>query len=223
MDAFLKDALGQVLTGQVWPLDSVFLDFFDEQARQVWKSQIDHFFETINFDGLWLDMNEATNYCTAVCYYDQRAPSPVRKRLSYIPTERNLETKSLSLDATHKNGWLQLDTHSLYGTSEVMATNEWFTYKKKRPMIIERSGYSGVGKYGSKWLGDNYSTIDYLRYSVTGTMLSNVMGIPLTGADICGFNGNTTAELCARWYMIGAFYPFSRNHNHRESISQDPN
>jgi len=24
-------------------------------------------------------------------------------------------------------------------------------------MIIERSGFAGIGKYGSRWMGDNYS------------------------------------------------------------------
>lgn len=79
-----------------------------------------------------------------------------------------------------------------------------------------------MGKFASRWLGDNFASIDYLHYSVKGTMMMGMLGIPLAGADICGFIGDTTPELCARWTVVGAFYPFARNHNNWGQISQEP-
>lgn len=46
-------------------------------------------------------------------------------------------------------------------------------------------------------------------------MNMNMFGIPLVGGDICGFmnkaeNNSFYQEMCARWYGVGAFYPFAR-------------
>lgn len=45
---------------------------------------------------------------------------------------------------------------------EVKATHDWFKKNNKRTFIIERSSYAGMGKYGSRWLGDNYSSEYYM-------------------------------------------------------------
>ena len=58
--------------------------------------------------------------------------------------------------------------------------------------------------------------------SVLGVMSMNMFGVPLTGSDICGFGGDTFGELCARWHWVGAFQPFSRNHNAYGANPQEP-
>jgi alpha-glucosidase (family GH31 glycosyl hydrolase) len=84
---------------------------------------------------------------------------------------------------------------------QVKASNAWFKSQKKRPMIISRSSYAGMGKYGSKWLGDNHATVTDMEISVISSMKMNIFGIAFIGADICGFAGpQTTPDLCTRWH-----------------------
>lgn len=175
------------------------------------------FHQNVSFDGLWLDMNEASNFCNGVCYPDQHLEDSQVYKLPYVPTGRDIEIKSINMDAVHmpaEGGEVaELDAHSTFSTLQTKATHGWFQKNGMRTMIIARSAFAGQGNHASRWLGDNFSDEQMMGFSVTGVMLSNILGIPLVGSDICGFIGNTNKDLCARWHHVGAFYPFSRNHN----------
>lgn len=85
-------------------------------------------------------------------------------------------------------------------------------FSDKRQLLFSKSSSAGIGKFGTTYLGDIDSDATNMGYSVTSTMSHSILGMPLTGADVCGSNGNANAELCARWYTVAAFQPFSRNH-----------
>jgi len=94
----------ETLVGEVWPNDAAYPDFFNPTTATWWKKWLTSLHKTLPFDGVWEDMNEASNFCNGVCYASQAVTIPVKNKLKYIPTGRDLETKSMPLDATHYNG-----------------------------------------------------------------------------------------------------------------------
>ncbi|CCM04538.1 uncharacterized protein FIBRA_06719 [Fibroporia radiculosa] len=127
-------------------------------------------------------------------------------------------------NAVHANGLIEYDTHNLFGT--MMSTTTHNAMLARRPglrtLVVTRSTFAGAGARVQKWLGDNFSDWAHYRNSIAGILnMAGVFHIPVVGADICGYAEDTTETLCARWAMLGAFYPFMRNHNDDTSISQE--
>ncbi|KAI0329127.1 hypothetical protein GY45DRAFT_1325358 [Cubamyces sp. BRFM 1775] len=135
-----------------------------------------------------------------------------------------LSTHTVSTNATHANGVVELDVHNMWGIMEEKTTHLALLdiHPGKRPFLISRSTFPSSGKWTGHWLGDNISKWQYMYLSIQGVLQFQLFQIPFVGADTCGFQGNTDEELCNRWMQLSAFMPFYRNHNVRSALSQEP-
>lgn len=68
---------GEDFIGQVWPNDAVYPDYFDNNAIKWWQENLSTMHSTLHFDGLWLDMNEVSNFCGGYCYPWQKPKQTV--------------------------------------------------------------------------------------------------------------------------------------------------
>uniref|UniRef100_A0A0N5AMQ5 Maltase n=1 Tax=Syphacia muris TaxID=451379 RepID=A0A0N5AMQ5_9BILA len=240
----------KVMLGVVWPdAHTAFPDFLDpsNKTTEWWTNEFKLYHDQLPFDGIWIDMNEPSSFGTNIenpWYYGNNDHPNIKPLMCPVsgtdskydmpPYQTNavyrwsfnsyLSTNTMCMCAlTGKGKYRFYDTKTLYGLSEAIATQEAI-YKAtgKRGAIISRSTFPSAGHYAGHWLGDNTARWEDLRTSVIGAQEFNILGIPYVGSDICGFIGDTTEELCLRWQQMGAFHPFSRNHNTNNAKPQDP-
>uniref|UniRef100_A0A6I8PKL2 Maltase n=1 Tax=Ornithorhynchus anatinus TaxID=9258 RepID=A0A6I8PKL2_ORNAN len=238
-DVFIRWPDGSdIAWGKVWPETRLyrahvaFPDFFRNSTAAWWKREILELHtnslephKSLKFDGLWIDMNEPASFLgqTGVCWVTQ---FPVCSP-DLASRERGLSSKTLCMESQQfladGSPVRHYDVHNLYGWSQMKPTYDAIQEATgQRGLVISRSTFPSAGRWGGHWLGDNTAAWDQLGKSIIGMMEFSLFGIPYTGADICGFFNDADYEMCARWMQLGAFYPFSRNHNTIGTKRQDP-
>jgi len=62
MDIFIKDHKGDPLLACVWPGQTHYPDFMNNKTQGYWNEMFDILYAKVNFSGIWLDMNELSNF-----------------------------------------------------------------------------------------------------------------------------------------------------------------
>jgi len=203
MGHYVEDGDQSLFTGYVWPGLCAFPDFMNSETRRIWGEEVKKF-SKIGIEGIWLDMNE-----------------PSVKSVK----GKTVESETIDGDAVHKlddgSERKHRDVHNFYSYFQAMATYDSMKESLGEPLILTRSGYTGIQKYAAMWTGDNEASYDDLLLQMTMVMSLGMSGMPYSGCDLGGFMGYSDGELLCRYYAMALFFPLYRNHKVKMGNDQE--
>jgi alpha-glucosidase len=203
-DHWVKDAAGRPYVGRVWPGDCVWPDFTRGATRDWWADRVREFVLQSGVDGIWNDMNEPAVFGT----HDKTMP------------ELNLHAADAALGGPGLHGRY----HNVYGALMARASRQGLRAARpeRRPFVLTRAGCMGSQRDAATWTGDNRATWEHLQMSVPMSLNLGLSGQPFSGPDLGGFGGGGEAALFARWFGVGALFPFMRAHSEKGTIRKEP-
>lgn len=81
-------------------------------------------------------------------------------------------------------------------------------------VLFSRAGFTGTQTMSCHWAGDENSTFEAFRHSITAGLTAGVSGLAFWGWDIAGFSGEIpSAELYLRATAMAAFCPIMQYHS----------
>ncbi|MEV5432456.1 glycoside hydrolase family 31 protein [Streptomyces sp. NPDC052701] len=190
-DAFVRDASERVVRGVAWPGEAVFPDFTDARVRQWWGGLYEERLEQ-GFSGFWHDMDEPTSFAA---FGESTLPRSARHALE-------------------GRGGDHREAHNVYALCMARAGYEGLRKlaPRERPFLLSRSGWAGVQRYGGTWSGGAATGWPGLRASLALVLGLGLCGVPYSGPDVGGFDGDPSPELYLRWFQLGAYLPLFRTH-----------
>jgi alpha-glucosidase (family GH31 glycosyl hydrolase) len=123
-------------------------------------------------------------------------------------------------DLRYADGTSGAETNNRYPVLYAAAYHELMLGLGRQGMTFSRAGFTGSAAYPCHWAGDEDSTWEAFRASITAGLTAGACGIFFWGWDIAGFSGELpTAELYMRSAAAACFAPIMQYHSeyhHRE-------
>ncbi|TQJ86649.1 TIM-barrel domain-containing protein [Streptomyces sp. SLBN-31] len=201
VDAFVRDASGQLVRGVAWPGEVVFPDFTHARVREWWGGLYEERLAQ-GFSGFWHDMNEPTSFAA---FGESTLPRSARHCLE-------------------GRGGDHREAHNVYALCMARAGYEGLLEMapKERPFVFSRSGWAGMQRYGGTWSGDVATGWPGLRASLSLVMGLGLCGVPYSGPDVGGFDGGPSPELYLRWLQLASYLPLFRTHASLRAGRREP-
>ncbi|MFH9201764.1 glycoside hydrolase family 31 protein [Streptomyces anulatus] len=199
--AYVRDARGRVVVGEVWAGASVYPDFTDPIVRDWWGSLYEERLAQ-GFSGVWHDMNEPVSFAA---FGDPSLPRSARHVLEGVGGDHR-------------------EAHNVYALAMARAGYEGLLRFRpdERPFLFSRSGWAGMQRYGGTWSGDVSTGWPGLRASLSLVVGLGLCGVPYSGPDVGGFDGFPSPELYLRWFQLGAYLPLFRTHAAIDAGRREP-
>lgn len=199
---FLPAGAAAPYLGNVWPGLAAFPDFSNPAVRQWWASQLVPLETNLGTDALWIDMNEPSDFTA-----NQGGSVP----------------DSLAVQGDGKAQTMAA-AHNLYALRMAEATQAGLqaAYPDRRPFVLTRAGYAGIGRHAAAWTGDAPSTVATLAGTLPMLLGLGLSGQPLVGSDVGGYSGSSDPALFGRWFALGSVSPFFRGHAEQNAPNQEP-
>ncbi|XP_063681352.1 probable maltase-glucoamylase 2 isoform X2 [Bolinopsis microptera] len=215
---FVRDSANKTIIAKVAGGEAALPDYFHPATLNWLQGALTTYRSALSFAGLFIDENEPSTLsdgsvggCSNTDSYDD----PIY-RLRNVP---KLKKKTLCPSARHHGGLRHYDVHNIYGWKSSAVTNAALSgvIKEQRSLLLSRSTYLGSGVHTGHFIKENKATWEDMRHSIVAMLNYNMYGIPLVGANICGYKigddpDEAGEELCVRWHQLATFYPLAKRY-----------